>query len=86
MEKLFARYGNKERTLCEFGIGTNYKAKITGNVLEDEKVMGSIHVAFGNNLGFGGRNNAKIHLDGIVKRPSVWFDKKLIIKSGKFVI
>ncbi|HEC78282.1 MAG TPA: aminopeptidase [candidate division WOR-3 bacterium] len=86
MEKLFAKYGNKERTLCEFGIGTNYKAKITGNVLEDEKVMGSIHVAFGNNLGFGGRNNAKIHLDGIVKRPSVWLDKKLIIKSGKFVI
>jgi leucyl aminopeptidase (aminopeptidase T) len=86
LRQIFGKYGKKERTLCEFGIGTNYKAKITGNVLEDEKVLGSIHVAFGNNLAFGGKNRARIHLDGVVKKPSVWIGEKLVIKKGKFLL
>ncbi len=85
MKAIFNRYGRRERTLCEFGIGTNYKAVITGNVLEDEKVLGTIHVAFGNNLAFGGRNKASIHLDAVIRRPSVWLDGKLIIRKGKFL-
>lgn len=86
MNRIFGKYGKKERTLCEFGIGTNYKARITGNVLEDEKVLGTIHVAFGNNLAFGGKNNARIHLDAVIRRPSVWLDDRLIIRKGKFLI
>ncbi len=86
MSKIFGQYGNKEKTLCELGIGTNYKARITGNVLEDEKVLGTIHVAFGNNLAFGGKNNARIHLDAVIRNPSVWLDQKLIMRKGKFLI
>lgn len=86
LNALFKRYGGHERTLCEFGIGTNYRAKITGNVLEDEKVLGTIHVAFGNNTTFGGRNRARIHLDGVMRRPSVWLDDIPIIKKGRFLI
>ncbi len=86
LEKIFDQAGEKGRVLCELGIGTNYKAIITGNVLEDEKVLGTIHLAFGNNLGFGGKNDAKVHLDGVIRKPWVWFDKKLIIKQGKIVI
>lgn len=86
LSTIFKNYGKKEHILCEFGIGTNASAKITGNVLEDEKVLGSIHVAFGNNLGFGGNNKARIHLDGVIKKPSVWLDGKPIIKKGKFLI
>jgi aminopeptidase len=86
MSRLFASYGKNEKTLCEFGVGTNYKAKITGNVLEDEKVLGTIHVAFGNNLAFGGKNKARIHLDAVIRSPSVWLDGKLIIRKGKFLI
>ncbi len=86
LNSIFHKYSKKERILCEFGIGTNQKAKITGNVLEDEKVLGSIHIAFGNNLGFGGKNGAAIHLDGVIKKPCVWLDDKLIIAEGKFVI
>ena len=85
LKKIFASYGPKEHILAEFGLGTNYKAQVTGNVLEDEKVLGSIHIAFGNNLGFGGKNRAKIHLDGVVRKPSVWLDKRLIIKKGKIL-
>jgi leucyl aminopeptidase (aminopeptidase T) len=86
LSAIFNKYGRKERTLCELGIGTNYKAKITGNVLEDEKVLGTIHVAFGNNLAFGGKNKAGIHLDAVVRKPSVWLDDRLIIRKGTFLI
>ena len=85
MASIFNRYGKREKTLCEFGVGTNYKARITGNVLEDEKVLGTIHVAFGNNLAFGGKNNACIHLDAVIRKPTVWLDGRLIIKKGKFL-
>jgi aminopeptidase len=86
MAAIFRRYGKREKTLCEFGIGTNYRARITGNVLEDEKMLGTIHVAFGNNLAFGGKNNARIHLDAVIKKPTVWLDEKLIIRKGKFLV
>lgn len=86
LSAIFNRYGGKERTLCEFGIGTNYKAKITGNVLEDEKVLGTVHVAFGNNLAFGGKNKANIHLDAVMRKPTVWLDDQLIISKGKFLV
>ena len=42
--------GREARAVAEFGIGTNYKAILSGQILEDEKVLGTIHVAFGNNL------------------------------------
>ena len=85
MTDIFNTHGPRERVLCELGIGTNYRARITGNVLEDEKVLGTIHVAFGNNLGFGGNNNARIHLDAVLKKPSVWFDNTIVIKNGRLV-
>jgi len=86
LQAVFSSYGKHERVLCELGIGTNPSAKITGNVLEDEKTLGSIHLAFGNNLGFGGRNKARIHLDGVIKKPTIWIDKSLIINKGKFLL
>ncbi|ULL14567.1 aminopeptidase [Paenibacillus sp. H1-7] len=73
------------RQLGEFGIGTNDKARITGVVLEDEKVYGTIHVAFGSNNTFGGTIAAGVHIDGVVTKPNVYIDDKLIMESGRFV-
>jgi aminopeptidase len=56
-EKLIALlepHGRDARTVAEFGIGTNDRAILTGVILEDEKVMGTIHVAFGDNKSMGG--------------------------------
>jgi leucyl aminopeptidase (aminopeptidase T) len=71
--------------IAEFGIGTNDKAKLSGVLLEDEKVMGTIHIALGNNVSMGGKVNVPIHLDGVVKCPNVYLDDILIMKKGKFV-
>ena len=77
--------GRDARAVAEFGIGTNYKAILTGQILEDEKVFGTIHVAFGNNLTMGGTIAVNSHLDGLVKEPDVYFDDAMIMKKGKLL-
>lgn len=55
-DQLFAmlsRFGKDGMNVAEFGIGTNHAAQIIGNILEDEKVLGTAHVAFGNNISMG---------------------------------
>ena len=78
--------GPKARNLAEFGIGTNPNARLIGNVLEDEKVLGTCHIALGDNSTFGGKVRAGIHVDGIFLRPTVELDGKIIMKKGKLSI
>jgi aminopeptidase len=84
--KLMEPHGLLGRNVAEFGIGTNYKAKLTGAILEDEKVMGTIHVAFGDNKSMGGVVSVPSHLDGLVKNPTVEVDGQIIMKDGKFTV
>ena len=73
----------EHRNIAELGIGTNPHAIITGSVLEDEKVLGTCHIAFGNNAFFGGTIHVPFHADGIITRPTISIDGKEIMKSGK---
>lgn len=75
--------GKLYRNVAELGIGTNYRARITGNVLEDEKVAGTCHIAFGNNKYFGGKVDVPFHVDVVVKSPTIYADDALIMKDGK---
>ncbi len=61
-------------SLAEFGIGTNPKADIVGNVLEDEKAIGTAHVALGANASMGGAVQVPIHIDLILLRAAVEID------------
>jgi leucyl aminopeptidase (aminopeptidase T) len=74
------------RNIAELGIGTNEKAIPSGNPLEDEKVMGTVHIAIGNNSTFGGSVQVPLHLDGIMKRPTLIVNGKTVIKDGKHLI
>jgi len=71
------------RRVCELGIGTNPAAEIIGVVLEDEKVYGTCHVAFGDNAGFGGAIECDSHVDGIVREPDVYLDDELLVSEGE---
>jgi aminopeptidase len=79
---LLAPHGRDARNVAEFGIGTNDRAQLTGVILEDEKVMGTIHVAFGDNKSMGGSVGVPSHLDGLIKQPTVWFDDRKIMEHG----
>ena len=86
LKKALDKFGKKAYVIAELGIGINDAAKIIGNILEDEKVMGTCHVAFGNNYALGGNNYVPIHLDGIIDKPTIYFDDKKIMEKGKFLI
>jgi leucyl aminopeptidase (aminopeptidase T) len=81
--KMLRKAGPKAMNLAEFGIGTNPKAKLIGNVLEDEKVLGTCHIALGDNSTFGGMVKAGIHVDGIIKHPTIKLDGKIVMREGK---
>ena len=86
LKNMLDKVGKEARNIAEFGIGTNDSAKLSGVLLEDEKVMGTIHIALGNNVSMGGSVNVPIHLDGVVKKPTVWMDGKLLMKDGKLLV
>ncbi len=70
--------------LAELGIGTNPNAIVTGKILEDEKVLGTSHIAFGSNKDFGGIVQTSVHLDCVFRKPSITVDNKIVMKDGKF--
>ena len=71
--------------IAEFGIGTNPGAKIIGHPLVDEKVWGTIHIAFGMNATIGGVRESNIHYDCIIKEPTVWIDDLMVMDKGEHV-
>ena len=70
----------------EFGIGTNPAARFVGITVEDEKILGTAHVAVGRNTGFGGVNLAPIHLDFVVTKPTVHADDVMIMREGQLTV
>lgn len=79
------------RFVGEIAIGTNYMIQdVTGNILFDEKIGGSIHMALGASYPeTGGKNVSGLHWDLIknMKNGSeIYADDTLIYKDGKFVI
>ena len=74
--------------IAEFGIGTNSKASNMLNILESEKILGTIHIALGDNSSFGGNITTNFHEDYLVLNPSVevYNDNKenfFILLNGK---
>ncbi len=83
---LIEPFGKLAFNVAELGIGTNDKAEVTGNVLEDEKTMGTVHIAFGDNKSMGGTIRVASHLDGVIMRPTVYVDGEIIMKDGNLLI
>jgi leucyl aminopeptidase (aminopeptidase T) len=67
--------GDAAYNLAELGIGTNVAvSELVGSVLLDEKAGGTVHLAIGDNHAIGGDVEAPLHLDGILREPTVFAD------------
>ncbi len=86
LSQYLSKFGSDSRFVAEFGIGTNDAADISGYALEDEKVLGTAHVALGNNVSFGGSNDVPIHMDAVVYKSTIKIDGKIILDRGKLAI
>jgi len=85
MELLLAA-GENGTNLAELGVGTNDRATLTGNVLEDEKILGTVHIAFGASAGIGGTVSVPIHLDVVVLDPTLEVGGETVLEEGRFVL
>ncbi len=83
---LLREHGEEATTIAELGVGTNERAELTGNVLEDEKLLGTAHVAFGASQAIGGRIQVPVHLDCVVMRPAVSIDGTEIVRDGELLL
>jgi leucyl aminopeptidase (aminopeptidase T) len=84
--ELLDEHGEPGRNLAELGVGTNDKARLTGLVLEDEKILGTVHVAFGASAGIGGTVAVPVHLDVVVTEASLEIDGHDVLDRGRFVL
>jgi leucyl aminopeptidase (aminopeptidase T) len=83
---LLTVHGEDATTIAELGIGTNERAILTGEVLEDEKIEGTCHIAFGASAGIGGTVQVPVHLDCVVMKPTLELDGEAIIRDGELLI
>ena len=79
-------HGPLGRNLAELGVGTNDRATLTGNVLEDEKILGTAHIAFGASAGIGGTVTIPVHLDVVVLEPSLWIGATQVLDDGRWLL
>ena len=84
--ELLTPHGPDGTNVAELGIGTNEEAILTGNILEDEKIFGTAHVAFGASAGIGGTVQVPVHLDVVVKEPTVEIDGEAVLGGGELLI
>jgi len=74
------------RNLAELGVGTNPNARKPDNVLEAEKIKGTVHLAIGDNIHMGGVVEADLHDDFVQPQADLYLDGKPVILGGKWQI
>ena len=79
-------HGPNGTNVAELGVGTNDAAILTGNVLEDEKILGTVHVAFGASAGIGGTVSVPIHLDVVVTEPTLDVGGTRVLDAGRWLL
>lgn len=85
-KRLKAKEQENVWTIAEFGFGMNPQARLIGNVLEDEKRLGSAYFSIGDNSSLGGTAAVGINISGVLAQPSIWLDETVIIENGVKVV
>jgi aminopeptidase len=84
--ELLTMHGEDATTIAELGVGTNERAILTGEVLEDEKIQGTCHIAFGASAGIGGTVQVPVHLDCVVMKPTLELDGEVMVRDGELLV
>jgi leucyl aminopeptidase (aminopeptidase T) len=84
--ELLTVHGPDATNVAELGIGTNEEAILTGNILEDEKILGTAHVAFGASAAIGGTIQVPVHLDCVILEPTVEIDGETVVNGGDLLL
>ncbi len=72
--------------VAELGVGLNPEARLSGNMLEDEGIIGTIHIGIGTSVTLGGEIKAPMHYDLIMWNPTIEVDGKIIQKNKDILL
>lgn len=72
------------RNLAELGVGTNPNARQPDNILEAEKIKGTVHVAIGDNIHMGGQVESDLHDDFVQPGVDLYLDGRPVILQGEW--
>jgi leucyl aminopeptidase (aminopeptidase T) len=86
LEHLLEAGGELGANLAELGVGTNDRATLTGQMLEDEKILGTVHVAFGASAGIGGTVAVPVHEDVVVLDATLELGGETVLDGGRLVL
>jgi leucyl aminopeptidase (aminopeptidase T) len=84
-QKILSKTTDDGRIVGEFGIGTNYKATLSGEYYEDEISAGTAYIGIGRNINIGGRIDVPFRLGCVFNRPNIFIDDDLLVHNGKFI-
>src|SRR6266540_2147114 len=84
--ELLTAHGTDATQVAELGTGTTEKAILTGELLEDKKILGTVHVAFGASAAIGGTIQVPVHLDCVVMKPDLAVDGKAVVRDGELLV
>ena len=84
LSQYLEQYGDQGAyNLAEIAIGLNPGVTPTGKVRTDKKLYGSVHVALGMNTDTGGgKNVSRLHIDGVIRKPTVYIDDQVVVEAG----
>lgn len=86
LERALREHGAPGLNLAELGVGTHDRARLTGSIVEDEKVLGTVHVAFGASVNVGGTVTARTHVDCVVPDATVLLDGEPLLQDGRLLV
>ena len=77
--------GHNVYNIAELSVHTNRSSKLTGNMMDDESAYEVGHIGIGANIGFADdcKIEAPLHLDYMIKKPSLKIDGKVLLDKGK---
>jgi leucyl aminopeptidase (aminopeptidase T) len=84
--RLFEEGHEDRRNLAELGVGTNPKAHRLDSVLESEKILGTVHLAIGDNAHIGGTVTSDLHIDFVLPKPTLKVEGEPLIRGGEWLI
>lgn len=80
-------YGDRNcYNVAELGVGLNPNARLTGNMLDDEGVLGTIHIGIGTSHTLGGEVKAPTHYDLLMWAPTIEVDGVVIQKDKEIFV
>jgi 2,5-dihydroxypyridine 5,6-dioxygenase len=84
LSQYLKEYGDEGAyNLAEIAIGLNPGVIPTGTVRTDKKLYGSVHIALGMNTDTGwGKNVSRLHVDGVIRKPTVYIDGQVVVEAG----